>query len=186
MRRITVRGITVLAAVTAMSGVFVAMPAASGATRTATPTPAPAMAVESSSLVQHTALKHPKERKVRSISDARRIAAYRARVEAARANTPAGAKAYARSLVYARGWNYSQYLCLNELWFHESRWEVHAQNASGAYGIPQALPGAKMAAAGSAWRNSAKVQVKWGISYIASQFGTPCNAWSFWQSHYWY
>ena len=54
---------------------------------------------------------------------------------------------------------------------------------SGAYGIPQALPGSKMASAGSDWQNSAETQIKWGLGYISSRYGTPCGAWSTWQAH---
>jgi hypothetical protein len=60
---------------------------------------------------------------------------------------------------------------------------VHAYNPSGAYGIPQALPGSKMASAGSDWQNNPETQIRWGLNYIASRYGTPCNAWYQWQAH---
>ena len=63
---------------------------------------------------------------------------------------------------------------------------MDAQNPSGAYGIPQALPGDKMAAYGSDWQTNAATQIKWGLAYIAGRYGTPCDAWSFWQSNGWY
>jgi len=70
---------------------------------------------------------------------------------------------------------------------HESGWNVHAVNASsGAYGLPQALPGSKMASEGSDWRDSATTQLKWALNYMDSRYGSPNAAWSFWQAHNWY
>jgi resuscitation-promoting factor RpfB len=99
---------------------------------------------------------------------------------------PGTAKAIARQLLAARGWGDAQYDCLVTLWNHESGWRVHAANGSGAYGIPQALPGSKMGSAGPDWQNNAETQIKWGLGYIAARYGTPCGAWSSWQSHGWY
>jgi len=99
---------------------------------------------------------------------------------------PGTAKAIARQLLAARGWGSSQYDCLVTLWNHESGWRVNAANGSGAYGIPQALPGSKMGSAGPDWQNNAETQIKWGLGYIASRYGTPCGAWSSWQANGWY
>ncbi|MDT4912460.1 MAG: resuscitation-promoting factor RpfB [Pseudonocardiales bacterium] len=99
---------------------------------------------------------------------------------------PGTAKAIARQLLTARGWDSAQYDCLVTLWNHESGWRVHASNPSGAYGIPQALPGSKMGSAGPDWQNNAETQIKWGLGYIASRYNTPCGAWSSWQSNGWY
>ncbi len=69
----------------------------------------------------------------------------------------------------------------------ESSWNVTATNASsGAYGLVQSLPGSKMASAGSDWRTNPATQIKWGLDYMNSRYGSPCGAWSFWQSHHWY
>ena len=77
-----------------------------------------------------------------------------------------------------RGWVGEQWTCLDELWTRESNWHVHVENASsGAYGIPQSLPADKMAAAGSDWRDNAVTQIRWGLSYIAATYGSPCSAW---------
>lgn len=96
-------------------------------------------------------------------------------------------KAFALRLATAQGWDSGQYGCLVTLWNHESNWNVHASNgSSGAYGIPQALPGSKMASAGPDWQNNADTQITWGIGYIAGRYGTPCNAWSYWQNSGWY
>jgi uncharacterized protein YabE (DUF348 family) len=103
------------------------------------------------------------------------------------APSPGTAKAIARDLVAARGWSDAQYNCLVVLWNNESSWNVHAANSStGAYGIPQALPGSKMASAGPDWQNNATTQIKWGLGYIAERYGTPCGAWSYWQANGWY
>ncbi|MDA8320994.1 MAG: transglycosylase SLT domain-containing protein, partial [Actinomycetota bacterium] len=80
----------------------------------------------------------------------------------------------------------TQFSCLNNIWTRESGWRYNAANASGAYGIPQALPGSKMASAGADWLTNPATQIKWGLGYIQSVYGTPCNAWVFWQGHGWY
>lgn len=72
----------------------------------------------------------------------------------------------------------TQWPCLYDLWQRESGWNVYAENPySGAYGIPQSLPGDKMAAAGSDWQTDAATQIKWGLGYIKGTYGTPCAAW---------
>lgn len=80
----------------------------------------------------------------------------------------------------------SQYDCINPIWTAESKWNPLAGNPSGAYGIPQAYPGSKMAAFGSNWRTSPLTQVKWGIWYVNSRYGSACRAYSFWKEHGWY
>jgi resuscitation-promoting factor RpfB len=85
------------------------------------------------------------------------------------------------------GWGSAQFSCLSSLWERESSWQVHAENpSSGAYGIPQALPGSKMSGYGADWRDNAVTQIEWGLSYIDQSYGTPCGAWSAWQSKGWY
>lgn len=103
-------------------------------------------------------------------------------------NTPDGARATARSLAAANyGWGDAQFQCLDQLWQKESGWSYTAYNASsGATGIPQSLPGSKMATAGSDWETNATTQVTWGLDYIARAYGTPCSAWSHSQSVNWY
>jgi resuscitation-promoting factor RpfB len=99
---------------------------------------------------------------------------------------PGSAQAIGKQLAAQRGWGADQFSCLYQLWSNESGWSVDAQNASGAYGIPQALPGDKMAAYGSDWQTNPSTQIKWGLAYIAGRYSTPCGAWSFWQSNGWY
>jgi hypothetical protein len=76
--------------------------------------------------------------------------------------------------------------CLDWIIDHESGGNVHAENPkSGAYGIPQALPGDKMASAGPDWQNSAYTQIRWMVGYVA-HYGGPCDAQAFWENHGWY
>jgi hypothetical protein len=84
------------------------------------------------------------------------------------------------------GWAGSETTCLDDLWTEESAgtWSPTVTNpASGAYGIPQALPADKMASAGADWQTSAATQISWGLGYIAGRYRTPCGAWSFERSH---
>jgi hypothetical protein len=91
-------------------------------------------------------------------------------------------KAYARSKVGDK-----QFSCLDKLWHRESAWRWNAHNkSSGAYGIPQALPGSKMKSAGSDWKTNPITQVKWGLRYIDRRYGSPCGAWSHFKAHHWY
>jgi len=96
-------------------------------------------------------------------------------------------QSYAYALVESRGWSVSEFTCLYDLWNRESRWRVDAENkSSGAYGIPQALPGSKMKKAGDDWRTNFETQIDWGISYIKNRYGTPCGAWDHSQRKGWY
>lgn len=93
---------------------------------------------------------------------------------------------YARSLLASRGQG-DQFGCLNSLWERESGWQVSASNASsGAYGIPQSLPGDKMASTGSDWQTNAATQIQWGLGYISERYGSPCGAWGHSQANGWY
>ena len=101
--------------------------------------------------------------------------------------TPEDAQRIAASMVAERGWGADQTACLINLWNKESHWDVNAENASsGAYGIPQSLPGSKMAAAGEDWQTNPATQIKWGLGYIAGRYGHPCGAWSHSQAVNWY
>lgn len=96
-------------------------------------------------------------------------------------------QAVGRLLAADRGWGDQQFDCLNSLWKKESGWRWNANNgASGAYGIAQALPGSKMASAGSDWASNPITQIKWGLGYIANRYGTPCSAWAQSQAVNWY
>jgi hypothetical protein len=80
-----------------------------------------------------------------------------------------------------------QFRYLNWLWERESGWNKYAYNPySGAYGIPQALPGSKMASAGPSWRSNAATQIRWGLRYIKARYGSPRRAWDHSQATGWY
>jgi hypothetical protein len=85
------------------------------------------------------------------------------------------------------GWSSSQFSCLVSLWNRESGWNIYASNpSSGAFGIPQALPGSKMASAGPDWATDAATQIRWGLGYIQQVYGSPCAAWDHSQAVGWY
>jgi hypothetical protein len=93
----------------------------------------------------------------------------------------------ARALLSDFGFGSEQFSCLDSLYMSESGWRVNADNPySSAYGIPQALPGSKMASAGADWATNPETQIRWGLGYIQGRYGTPCGAWSFKSSHGWY
>jgi hypothetical protein len=93
----------------------------------------------------------------------------------------------ARALLSSYGWDDDQFSCLDSLWTRESNWNIHADNPnSSAYGIPQALPGSKMASAGPDWASNAVTQIKWGLGYIQDRYGSPCSAWGHSESHGFY
>jgi hypothetical protein len=102
-------------------------------------------------------------------------------------NAYTGNRALGCALLLEAGYGLDQMPCLDNLWTRESRWTTTSQNkTSGAYGIPQALPGDKMAAYGSDWQTNPVPQIKWGLNYIKSRYGDPCSAWAHSQSTGWY
>ncbi|MBE8475690.1 aggregation-promoting factor C-terminal-like domain-containing protein [Streptomyces justiciae] len=103
--------------------------------------------------------------------------------QAATTDSAAQAKAIAHKMIP----NAAQYNAFSNIVEHESGWDVNATNASsGAYGLVQALPGSKMASAGSDWKTSAETQIEWGLDYMNSRYGSPSGAWAFWQANGWY
>jgi hypothetical protein len=124
--------------------------------------------------------------KKRKAEAALKAKAERAR-QAAMRDAQRNPRAIARILVADRGWSTSQFQCLDLLWKRESGWNYKAQNpSSGAYGIPQALPGSKMGTVAADWRTNPVTQIKWGLNYIAARYGTPCGAWAHSQNSGWY
>lgn len=96
-------------------------------------------------------------------------------------------KNIAQGLVAARGWGDGEFRCLVALWQRESNWNPYAENpSSGAYGIPQSLPGSKMGSVAPDWRTNPVTQITWGLNYIAGRYGTPCSAWGHSESVGWY
>lgn len=123
--------------------------------------------------------------------EAEKAAAAEAAAQAAAlasANTPDGARTVAAQIAASEyGWGADEFSCLDSLWQKESGWDYQAYNQDGgATGIPQALPGDKMASFGSDWATNATTQIRWGLDYISSVYGSPCSAWGHSQSVNWY
>jgi acid stress-induced BolA-like protein IbaG/YrbA len=102
-------------------------------------------------------------------------------------NEYSGARKTGCALMLSAGFAIDQFPCLDKLFAKESGWSYKASNSStGAYGIPQALPGSKMSSAGSDWKTNPATQIKWGLSYIKGRYGKPCTAWAHSQDTGWY
>lgn len=100
---------------------------------------------------------------------------------------PKDPRALGQLMAAERGWTGSQWTCLEKLWTKESNWNPRADNpTSSAYGIPQSLPGSKMASKGADWATNPATQIAWGLDYIAGSYGSPCGAWSHSQATNWY
>ncbi|MFD8948376.1 transglycosylase SLT domain-containing protein [Streptomyces xanthophaeus] len=96
---------------------------------------------------------------------------------------PTSAKAIAQQMIK----DPAQFAAFNNIVSRESGWNHTATNSSsGAYGLVQALPASKMSSAGSDWKTNPATQIKWGLDYMNSRYGSPVGAWNFWQSHHWY
>jgi len=95
-------------------------------------------------------------------------------------------RAIAAAMVAQHGWGADQFDCLNSLWTKESNWRVNAANSSGAYGIPQALPGSKMSTVANDWQTNPATQITWGLGYIVRTYATPCAAWAHSEADNWY
>lgn len=112
----------------------------------------------------------------------------KAEAAALKGGTPAQNKELARRLARdLYGWGDEQFTCYNDVIMRESRWITTADNpTSSAYGIPQALPGKRMASEGADWLTNPATQIKWGLKYVKERYGTPCKAWSFKRANGWY
>ena len=100
---------------------------------------------------------------------------------------PNTAQSIAYNMMTSFGFSPSTYFgCLVDIWNRESGWSYDAENASGAYGIPQALPGSKMASAGADWQTDPATQIRWGLGYIKAIYGNPCSAWAFEEANNYY
>jgi hypothetical protein len=131
---------------------------------------------------------------------ARRVIAEKAEAKAKAANAtvpyagpiPTSCKEYVGNratgcaLMLAAGFGIAEFPCLNNMWNKESGWNHKAANPSGAYGIPQAFPGSKMASIADDWKSNPATQIKWGLGYIKGKYKSPCGAWSHWQSSHSY
>jgi hypothetical protein len=184
-RRLAVVAVTTIAV--GALGAVLSTPASTASAETVAPTAASVGAVAAAGLVPVVTvpLAVPATRSVpasRSVLRPAVIVPYRY-------GTTAYSKWWARSYMASHfGWKTGrQFVCLVRLWTRESHWNLKAHNhRSGAHGIPQALPGKKMAKFGRDWRTNPRTQIKWGLSYIHSHYGSPCAAWSHWTRRGWY
>ncbi|MGQ4414024.1 transglycosylase SLT domain-containing protein [Streptomyces sp. SAS_269] len=108
-------------------------------------------------------------------------------MSAAPAQAATDSASSARTIAHKMIPDAAQYDAFSKIVEHESGWNPSATNSSsGAYGLVQALPGSKMASAGSDWKSNPATQIKWGLDYMNSRYGSPVKAWSFWQANGWY
>ena len=155
-----------------------------------------AQAASSSAMLQASnaeAARVEAARQAAALAAARQAEQQRAAREAQRRSIVANAvndpRSVARMMLSEQGWSDSQWSCLERLWVGESGWNYRAENASsGAYGIPQSLPASKMSSVAADYRTNPVTQITWGMRYIKSSYGTPCNALSMWnnRSPHWY
>jgi hypothetical protein len=210
---LAVAGATTVATVAVASGVAVAAPDGP-ASKAAPPRPAARATAGTSEAtrqlardkIQLAAMERQRiaaqARRAAARREARRRAAARRAAELAAARqaqqpaersasapaAPSGSpQQIAAGMLGSFGWSSGEFGCLQSLWNAESGWNPSASNPiSGAYGIPQALPGSKMASAGPDWQTNPATQIKWGLGYIQQVYGSPCAAWSHEQSTGWY
>ncbi|MER5514471.1 MULTISPECIES: transglycosylase SLT domain-containing protein [unclassified Streptomyces] len=108
-------------------------------------------------------------------------------LSAAPAQAATGSASSAQTIAHKMIPDAAQFNAFSKIVSHESGWNPSATNSSsGAYGLVQALPGSKMASAGSDWKTNPATQIKWGLDYMNSRYGSPTAAWSFWQANGWY
>ena len=165
-----------------------ALAKAAAARKVATAKAAAARAAAARAVAQAATARRAAASKAASKAAAQRQAAQRQAARQQAASAPSGSpQQIAEQMLTEFGWSSGQFSCLQPLWAHESGWNPHAQNpSSGAYGIPQALPGSKMASAGGDWQSNPATQIRWGLSYIQGNYGSPCGAWAHEQTDGWY
>ena len=127
------------------------------------------------------------QKKIQTAAAAKTTSA-KAPVMSVPAVTPGSARDIASQMMLSMyGWGSDQFACFDKIITQESGWNVSATNrSSGAYGIPQALPGSKMATAGADWQTNPATQIKWALGYVQGRYATPCGAWAFKSAHGWY
>jgi hypothetical protein len=161
---------------------------ARAAARAAAERAAQQRAAQQQSAQQQSAQQQSAQQQSAQQQSAQQQAASQQSAQPATATAPSGSpQQIAMAVLGSYGWSSSQFSCLDSLWNHESGWNVSAANpSSGAYGIPQALPGSKMASAGPDWQTDAATQIRWGLGYIKGTYGSPCGAWAHEESVGWY
>jgi hypothetical protein len=149
---------------------------------------AAAKAAAAKAAAQQAAQQQPVQQQAAQQRAAQQQAAQQTTAQQPAASAPSGSpQQIAEQMLSQFGWSSGQFSCLQPLWALESGWNVYASNpGSGAYGIPQALPGSKMASAGPDWQSDAATQIRWGLTYIQGTYGSPCAAWSHEEADGWY
>ena len=181
MARISVRRSAMLVLATGglallIEGGALAAPTASGSGTTPGPTSVQTVTGEATVTITAEARQRAKQRRL--------AAARRAAREAKLQRNP---RLMGRLMAKKYGWGKRQFSCLDNVWNRESHWNPRAHNgSSGAHGIPQALPGRKMASAGRDWYVNPRTQIRWGLKYIKHRYYTPCGAWHAQQRRGWY
>ncbi|MFJ7591870.1 transglycosylase SLT domain-containing protein [Streptomyces sp. NPDC097617] len=128
------------------------------------------------------AAQEAKKRKAERETAARSATRDASRLSEQSSYTTAQIQAMARQIVGA-----DQFQCFSNIVEHESTWNHRAVNpTSGAYGLVQAYPASKMSTVGADWRTNPATQIKWGVNYMNQRYGSPCQAWSYWQTHHSY
>ncbi|MCI1219619.1 MAG: G5 domain-containing protein [Bifidobacterium sp.] len=98
---------------------------------------------------------------------------------------PAGAmQQWAHDYMLSNGYSEADFSATVFIISHESGWRVNAMNPSGAYGLPQALPGSKMSSMGADWATNYQTQLRWFWGYCAGRYGSVQGAYSYWLSHH--
>lgn len=93
---------------------------------------------------------------------------------------------WAHDYMLGNGYTEADWNAANFIINHESGWNPSATNpSSGAYGLPQALPGSKMASHGADWATNYQTQFKWFLNYC-NRYGGVSGAYAFWQANHWY
>jgi hypothetical protein len=136
----------------------------------------------------HHKLALKKRAEAKRAAERKRAAARSSRSETSRSlpqGTSSSNQRLGKQMAADWGWTGDQWGCLRILWTKESGWST-TDSLGSAYGIPQALPGSKMAKAGSDWRTNPATQIEWGLGYIKGRYGSPCSAWGHFQSRNWY
>lgn len=147
----------------------------------------PALAARQAMTESYARAVEAANRKAASRRAAQRAAEQRRQAALRRKELAGTPQQIAMAMLPGFGWSSSEFSCLDALWGRESGWNPYAANpSSGAYGIPQALPGSKMASAGPDWQSDAATQIRWGLGYIQATYGSPCAAWGHEQSSGWY
>jgi resuscitation-promoting factor RpfB len=89
---------------------------------------------------------------------------------------PASNRVLGQQMATARGWSDTDFECIEFIVMHESGWHDDIVGPAGDYGIPQALPGKKMATVAADWRTNPATQIEWMYRYVVARYGSPCGA----------